>query len=56
MLAALREQPGPAYNHARYLLKSACFPVYDNSEAVYYPGGEPCFKSMSVILFSVRSE
>jgi len=46
VLAQLQEQPGPAYNHARYLLKSARFPIYNNSEATYYPGGEPCFKSM----------
>ena len=36
----------PAWNHARYLLASSRYPVYDDSQAVYFPSGERCFARM----------
>ena len=35
-----------AWNHARYLLSSSRYPVYDNSDAIYFPSGESCYARM----------
>jgi len=45
-LDAVRALPGPSYDHARYLLKSARYPIYDNSTAEYFSDGEPCWQAM----------
>jgi cardiolipin synthase len=45
-LAAVKALPGPAYDHARYLLRSARCPIYDNSGAEYFSDGDPCWKAM----------
>ena len=44
-LAALQDA-APAYNHARYLLEAAHYPVYRAGETVYFPDGESCYTQM----------
>ena len=46
VLQALERENIPAWNHARYLLSSSRYPVYDNSQAVYFPSGESCYARM----------
>lgn len=46
VLEELKARPDAAYNHARYLLNTAHYPIYDNSNAIYYPIGEECFAAM----------
>lgn len=43
---ALEKADIPAWNHARYLHASSRYPVYDTSDAVYFPSGETCFARM----------
>ena len=45
-MKALEREGIPAWNHARYLLSSSRYPVYDNSAAVYFPSGESCYARM----------
>ena len=45
-MQSLEKSGIPAWNHARYLLASSRYPVYDNSQAVYFPSGERCFARM----------
>ncbi len=35
-----------AYNYARYLYRASYYPIYQNTEAKYYPVGEACFRDM----------
>ena len=46
VMQSLEKTDIPAWNHARYLLASSRYPVYDNSQAVYFPSGERCFARM----------
>lgn len=46
VMQALEREDIPAWNHARYLLSSSRYPVYDNSAAVYFPSGESCYARM----------
>lgn len=46
VMQELAAHPDDAYNHARYLLHTAHYPIYDNSAATYYPIGEECFAAM----------
>ena len=46
VMQALEREDIPAWNHARYLLSSSRYPVYDNSQAVYFPSGESCYARM----------
>lgn len=46
VLEELRARPDAACNHARYLLNTSHYPVYDNTAARYYPIGEACFAAM----------
>ncbi len=45
-LQSLADAPGAAYNHARFLLRSASYPIYDNSGAQYFCCGEDCWAQM----------
>lgn len=45
-MQALQAAPDAAYNHARFLLRSASYPIYDNSRAQYYSSGEACWEQM----------
>ena len=46
VMQSLEKTDIPAWNHARYLLASSRYPVYDDSQAVYFPSGERCFARM----------
>ena len=46
VMQSLEKTDVSAWNHARYLLASSRYPVYDNSQAVYFPSGERCFARM----------
>lgn len=37
---------GAAHNHARYLLHTSHYPIYDDSAATYYPTGESAYAAM----------
>lgn len=45
-LDRIRARGDEAYNHARYLLACAHYPVYERSSAEYFSGGEACFAAM----------
>ena len=46
VLQKLAAKDTQAWNHARYLLSSSRYPVYDDSEAIYFPSGERCYARM----------
>ena len=46
VLQKLAAKDTQAWNHARYLLSSSRYPVYDDSEAIYFPSGEHCYARM----------
>ena len=46
VMEELKARSDAAYNHARYLLHTSHYPIYNNSEARYYPIGEECFAAM----------
>ena len=46
VLAAVEARQDAAFGHARYLLSCAHYPIYQNSDARYFPGGEACFAAM----------
>ena len=46
VMQSLEKTDVSAWNHARYLLASSRYPVYDDSQAVYFPSGERCFARM----------
>ena len=45
-LQSLAGTPDAAFNHARFLLRSASYPIYDNSSAQYFSCGEDCWAQM----------
>lgn len=46
VMQALAADSAAAHNHARYLQQSAGYPVYHDSRAEYFSGGEACFARM----------
>ena len=46
VMRALMARPDAACNHARYLVNTSHYPIYDNSAAEYYHIGEDCFAQM----------
>lgn len=45
-MEALQSENPVAFNHARYVLHSACYPVYQHSKSCYYPMGMECYTQM----------
>ena len=46
VLGRLREQEPGAAGMARYVRRSGCFPVFDGTDALYFPSGETMFERM----------
>ena len=46
VLGRLRDQEPGAAGMARYVRRSGCFPVYDGTDAVYFPSGEAMFEEI----------
>lgn len=46
VLAQVQAKDTAAWNHARYLLASSRFPIYEDTAAEYFPGGEALFARM----------
>lgn len=46
IIQKLADTPDAAFNHTRFLLSSASYPVYDNSSAQYFSCGEACWAQM----------
>lgn len=46
VMQSLSQEDAAAHNLARYLHGSAGYPIYHNSDAVYFPSGEVCFARM----------
>ena len=46
VMQSLSSEDAAAHNLARYLHSSAGYPIYHNSDAVYFPSGEACFARM----------